>query len=72
MAARSAGASPRRPDARAALPAFTAGGRVTDLGSVSFDQAQRGSVTLPEAIKAGTRLKVAVVFDDTPLMATAR
>ncbi|MER6005763.1 hypothetical protein ABT120_44965 [Nonomuraea angiospora] len=35
----------------------------------------QGSVTLPEAIKAGTKLKLAVVFDDTPLMgdsATAR
>ncbi|MGW0203905.1 hypothetical protein [Nonomuraea sp. NPDC003201] len=55
--------------------AFTAGGRVTDLGLISFGQAQQGSVTLPEAIKAGTRLKLAVVFDDSPLMwdsATAR
>ncbi|MFI9842221.1 RICIN domain-containing protein [Nonomuraea sp. NPDC051941] len=55
--------------------AFTADGRVTDLGLVSFGQAQQGSIALPEAIKAGTKLKLAVVFDDTPLMwdsATAR
>ncbi|WP_206641522.1 hypothetical protein [Nonomuraea polychroma] len=47
---------------------FTAGGRVADLGLISFDQAQKGSVTLPETITAGTKFKIAVVFDDTPLM----
>ncbi|MFI6737807.1 RICIN domain-containing protein [Nonomuraea sp. NPDC050451] len=47
---------------------LTADGKVTDLGPVSFDQAQQGSVTLPEAIKAGTKVRIAVLFDDTPLM----
>jgi hypothetical protein len=46
----------------------TAGGRVTDLGLISFDQDQKGSVTLPETITAGTKFKIAVVFDDTPLV----
>ncbi len=48
--------------------AFTAGGKVTDLGTVSFDEGQKGSVTLPTTIAAGKKIKIAVVFDDTPLM----
>jgi hypothetical protein len=48
--------------------AFTAAGKVTDLGTVSFDEAQKGSVTLPATIEAGRKIKIAVVFDDTPLM----
>lgn len=48
--------------------AFTAGGKVTDLGTVSFDEGQHGSVTLPATIAAGKKIKIAVVFDDTPLM----
>ncbi|WP_417801340.1 RICIN domain-containing protein [Streptomyces bullii] len=45
-----------------------ADGKVTDLGQVSFDEDQRGSVTLPASLAAGTQVRVAVVFDDTPLM----
>ena len=49
--------------------AFAADGTVTDLGSVSFDQAQKGgSVTLPETFAIGTEFKMAVVFDDSALM----
>ncbi|MFF4211938.1 hypothetical protein ACFYZE_21805 [Streptomyces sp. NPDC001796] len=47
---------------------FAPGGRVTDLGPVSFDQDQKGSVTLPGTLAAGTRSRIAVVIDDTPLM----
>ncbi|MDX2935630.1 RICIN domain-containing protein, partial [Streptomyces ipomoeae] len=46
---------------------FAADGKVTDLGPVPFDEAQKGSVTLPETLAAGP-VKIAVVFDDTPLM----
>ncbi|KDN78035.1 hypothetical protein DF19_40755 [Streptomyces olindensis] len=48
--------------------AFAADGKVTDLGPVPFDEDQRGRVTLPATIAGGKRIKVAVVFDDTPLM----
>lgn len=54
---------------------FTSGGKATDLGPVTFDQAQKGSVRLPRTIASGTTFRIAVVFDDTPLMwdaATAR
>ncbi len=54
---------------------LTSGGKVTDLGPVAFDQKQKGSVTLPRTIAAGTPFKIAVVFDETPLIwdsATAR
>lgn len=47
---------------------FAADGKVTDLGQVSFDEAQKGSVTLPATIAGGKKIKIAVVFDDTPLM----
>lgn len=47
---------------------FAADGKVTDLGPVSFDESQKGSVTLPKTLAAGKRVKIAVVFDDTPLM----
>ncbi|WP_416071985.1 RICIN domain-containing protein [Streptomyces sp. ID05-04B] len=47
--------------------AFAADGKATDLGPVPFDGAQKGSVTLPESLAAG-EVKIAVVFDDTPLM----
>ncbi len=47
---------------------FAADGKVTDLGQVSFDEAQKGSVTLPATIAGGRKIKIAVVFDDTPLM----
>ena len=47
---------------------FAADGKVTDLGSVSFDEDQKGSVTLPETIAGEKKIKIAVVFDDTPLM----
>jgi hypothetical protein len=47
---------------------FAADGKLTDLGPVSFDQAQKGSVTLPATIRVGTRVKIAVVFDDAPLV----
>jgi hypothetical protein len=45
-----------------------ADGKVTNLGPVSFDEDQKGSVALPATIAGGARIKVAVVFDDTPLM----
>ena len=45
-----------------------ADGKATDLGPVSFDAAQRGSVTLPQSAPGRTKFKIAVVFDDTPLM----
>ncbi len=45
-----------------------ADGKVTGLGPVSFDEDQKGSVTLPATIAGGRRIKVAVVFDDTPLI----
>lgn len=48
--------------------AFATTGVVTDLGTVAFDGAQKGSVTLPETIAVGTRFKLAVVFDHTPLV----
>jgi hypothetical protein len=49
--------------------AFAADGNVTDLGSVSFDQAQRaGRVTLPATFAVGTEFKIAVTFDDSALM----
>lgn len=47
---------------------FAADGKVTDLGQVSFDEAQKGSVALPATIAGGMKIKIAVVFDDTPLM----
>jgi hypothetical protein len=50
---------------------FTPDGRGTDPGPVSFDQDQRGSVTLRGTIPAGTKIRIAVVFDDTPLMCDA-
>lgn len=43
-------------------------GSVMDLGPVSFDGNQKGSVTLPRWISIGKTCRVAVVFDDTPLM----
>jgi hypothetical protein len=48
--------------------AFACDGAVRDLGEVSFDGRQQGSVTLPDTIAPGTTVKLAVVFDDTPLM----
>jgi hypothetical protein len=47
---------------------FAADGKVTDLGQVSFDEAQKGSVALPATIAGGRKIKIAVVFDDSPLM----
>jgi hypothetical protein len=47
---------------------FAADGNITDLGPVSFDEAQKAGVTLPGTLPAGTQVKIAVVFDDTPLM----
>lgn len=47
---------------------FAADGKVTNLGPVSFDEDQKASVTLPSTIAGGRKIKVAVVFDDTPLM----
>jgi hypothetical protein len=46
----------------------TGDGTVTGLGAVAFDAAQHGSVTLPETLAAGTAFRLAVSFDDTPLM----
>ena len=46
--------------------AFAADGKVTDLGPVPFGEDQKGSVTLPKTLAAG-QVKIAVVFDDTPL-----
>ena len=34
---------------------FAADGKVTDLGPVSFDEAQKGSVALPGTLAAGTQ-----------------
>lgn len=48
--------------------AFAANGKATDLGPVSFDEDQMGSVTLPATIAGGRKIKIAVVFDDTPLL----
>lgn len=48
--------------------AFAANGEATDLGPVSFDEDQKGSVTLPATIVGGSKIKIAVVFDDTPLL----
>ncbi|GAB2987531.1 hypothetical protein GCM10023080_061520 [Streptomyces pseudoechinosporeus] len=48
--------------------AYAADGKATDLGPVSFDEAQKGSVALPATIAGGEKIKIAVVFDDTPLM----
>ncbi|NGO12397.1 RICIN domain-containing protein, partial [Streptomyces sp. HC44] len=48
--------------------AYAADGKATDLGPVSFDEAQQGSVTLPKTIAGGEKIKIAVVFDDTPLI----
>ncbi|MEU0219045.1 hypothetical protein ABZ281_29885 [Streptomyces sp. NPDC006265] len=45
---------------------FAADGKVTDLGPVPFGEDQKGSVTLPKTLAAG-QVKIAVVFDDTPL-----
>lgn len=47
---------------------FAADGKVTDLGPVSFDEDQKAGVTLPSTFAGGEKIKVAVVFDDTPLM----
>lgn len=47
---------------------FAADGKVTDLGQVTFDEDQKGGVTLPGTLPAGTQVKIAVVFDDTPLI----
>ena len=41
---------------------------VTDLGQVSFDANQRGTVRLPETIAVGSAFRIAVTFDGTPLM----
>jgi hypothetical protein len=43
-------------------------GKVTDLGQVSFDEDQKGTVTLPETVAGGKKIRIAVVFDDTPLV----
>lgn len=48
--------------------AFAADGKVTDLGPVSFDEGQKGRVALPGTLAAGTQVKIAVVFDEGPLM----
>lgn len=47
---------------------FAADGKVSDLGPVSFDEAQKGSVTLPQTVAAGKKIKIAVVFDNTSPM----
>ena len=47
---------------------FAADGKATDLGPVTFDESQKGSVTLPKTLAAGTQVRIAVVFDDGPLM----
>lgn len=47
---------------------FVGGGSATDLGPVSFDENQKGSVTLPRTISIGKTFRIAVVFDDTPMM----
>jgi hypothetical protein len=51
--------------------ALTSRGRAVDLGPVSFDQAGKGTVTLPKAFVPGTAFKVAVVFDEAPLIRDA-
>ncbi len=43
-------------------------GTMTDLGPISFDGAQQGSVTLPQSIALDTKATIAVLFDGTPLM----
>ncbi|MDQ1014817.1 hypothetical protein [Streptomyces afghaniensis] len=45
-----------------------ADGKVTGLGPVSLDEHQKGSLTLPATIPGGRKIKLAVVFDDTPLI----
>jgi hypothetical protein len=47
---------------------LTSRGRAVDLGPVSFDRAGKGTVTLPKAFVPGTAFKVAVVFDEAPLI----
>ncbi|RSM47525.1 hypothetical protein DMB66_48170 [Actinoplanes sp. ATCC 53533] len=41
---------------------------VTELGPVSFDANQRGTVRLPETVAVGSAFRIAVTFDGTPLM----
>ncbi|HST81630.1 MAG TPA: hypothetical protein VLL08_07835 [Kineosporiaceae bacterium] len=43
-------------------------GTMTDLGLISFDGAQQGSVSLPTSIALDTKATIAVLFDNTPLM----
>ncbi|TCL79484.1 MULTISPECIES: RICIN domain-containing protein [unclassified Rathayibacter] len=45
------------------VSAFAADGTRTDLGTVSFDAQQKGSVALPAALAAGNDYKIAVAFD---------
>lgn len=44
------------------------GSTVTRLGNVAFDAEQRGTVTLPSSLTAGTAFRLAVAFDETPLI----
>lgn len=48
--------------------ALTSRGKAVDLGPVSFDQDLKGTVTLPKTFARGTAFKVAVVFDEAPLI----
>ncbi|WP_033313468.1 hypothetical protein RFN58_00890 [Streptomyces iakyrus] len=47
---------------------LTPRGRAVDLGPVPFDRSGKGTVTLPKAFVPGTAFKVAVVFDEAPLI----
>ena len=48
--------------------AFGSDGTVTDLGGVSFDADQKGSVILPDSFAVGSQLRIAVLFDTTALV----
>jgi len=62
-----AGTSPHADETGQAY-AFAGDGKVTDLGAVSFDGAQKGTVTLPRTLAAGKTYRIAVVFEGTPLL----
>jgi hypothetical protein len=56
--------------AGASAPALArlAAGEVVDLGTVTFGADQKASVALPVSIAAGETVRIAVQFDETPLL----
>ncbi|MCJ1697770.1 RICIN domain-containing protein [Rathayibacter caricis] len=50
------------------VSAFATDGTRTDLGTVSFDSQQKGSVVLPAALTAGRAYRIAVAFDTSALV----